>query len=81
MALNRKRDPLLEDLIRQAAADVRQVNPHIGAPQQPTPDAERAAIERERQEAERIWDELDRQRGGPLLDEPAARAVDEARGE
>lgn len=81
MALNRKHDPRLEALILRAAEDVKRMNPHIGADQQPLSEAEYAEIESGQQELERVWDEMERQRGGPLTDEPAARAVDEDRGE
>ena len=81
MALNKKHDPRLETLILQAAVDIKRINPHIGAPQQPVPDSDYLEVERDRQELERIWEELDRERGGPASDEPAAKAVDEDRGE
>jgi hypothetical protein len=80
MALN-KHDPRLQVLIRQAAEDVRRLNPHIGAAQQPETEAQYTEVKREREELERIWAEMERQRGGPLTDEPAAHAVDEDRGE
>jgi DNA-nicking Smr family endonuclease len=82
MALNKKLNPQREALIRRAAADVRRLNPHIGAAQQPLSEAEYAEIERGRLELERIWDDMERQQDSkPLTDEPAASAVDEDRGE
>lgn len=80
MALN-KRDPRLHILIRQAAEDVRRLNPYIGAAQQLETEAQYAEVERGREELERIWNEMERQRGGPFMGEPAAQAVDEDRGE
>lgn len=81
MALNRRHDSRLDALIQQAAEDVKRVNPHIGADQQPLSEAEYAEIEHGRQELEHIWDEIERQRGGPLTEELGAQAVDEDRGE
>lgn len=81
MALKKKHDPRLEALILRAAEDVKRANPHIGAHQQPLSEDEYAEIERGRQELERVWDEMERQRGGTLTDEPGARAVDKDRGE
>ncbi|HKV84403.1 MAG TPA: hypothetical protein VJN88_07595 [Ktedonobacterales bacterium] len=81
MALNKKHDPRLEALILQAAEDVRRVNPHLDAPELPLSEAENAELEHGRQNIERVWDEMDRQRGGALIDELASRAVDDDRGE
>lgn len=81
MALNKKRDPRLEALILQAAADVKRVNPHIGAAQQPLADAEYAEVVRGHEELERIWDEMERRRAGPPAEELAAQSVDQDRGE
>lgn len=80
MALN-KHDPRLQALIRQAAEDVQRLNPRIGAAQQPEKESQHIEVEREREALERIWAEMERQRGSPLTDEPAAQAVDEDRGE
>jgi hypothetical protein len=81
MALNKKHDPRLEALILQAAADIKRVNPHIGALESPAPDSDYAEIERDREELERVWDEVDLQRGGPVTSESAAQAVSDDRGE
>lgn len=81
MALNKKHSPRLEALILQAAADVKRITPHIGAPEQPAPESEYAEIERDRQELEQVWDEVDRKRGGAAAGEPAAQAVNDDRGE
>lgn len=81
MALNKKHDPRLEALILQAAADVRRINPHIDASEQPLAEEDYEDIARERLDAERVWAEMDRERGGALIDELASRAVDEDRGE
>ena len=81
MALNKQRAPRVEALVLQAAADVRQLNPHIGAAQQAASESEYAEVERERQEREQLWDDLERRRGASDADEPAAQAVDADRGE
>jgi hypothetical protein len=84
VALNKKRDPRLLALILQAAAEVKRINPHIGAVQTPVADSEYTEyteMVRGREEMERVWDDVERQRGGPVTDEIAARAVDQDRGE
>lgn len=81
MALNRKHNPQLEALILQAAADIRRANPHIGDSEAPAPEADYAEVERDRDELEHLWDEIDRQRGGPATDEAGAQAVNDGRGE
>jgi hypothetical protein len=68
-------------LILQAAADVKRINPHIGEPERPAPESDYAEIERDRDELERVWDEVDRQRGGPATGEPTSQAVSDDRGE
>lgn len=85
MALNKQRAPQIEALILQAAAEVRRLNPHIGEAEQAATETDYAEVEREREERERLWDDIERQRGDTLPDEPgdepAAHAVDEDRGE
>lgn len=81
MALNKGHDPHLENLILQAAADVVRMNPHIGTAEQRLPAADYAEIERELEELTHLWDAMERERNGPLEDEPAARAVNDDRGE
>lgn len=80
MSLNRKRNPNLETLILQAAEDIKRANPHIGELERSAPDSDYAEIERDRDEIEQVWDEIDRQRGGPPSGEPAAQAVSDDRG-
>lgn len=81
MALNKLRAPQMKALILRAAAEVRHLNPHIGAAQQVVIESEYAEVERERQQRERLWDEMERQRSAPDANEPAAQAVDADRGE
>ena len=81
MAMRQRRDARLEALIEQAAEEIKRLNPHIGMPQKPFPDALCTELERDGRELEQVWNELDRQRGGPLEGEPAAEAVDADRGE
>lgn len=81
MALNRKRSPQLAELIQRAAEEVKRLNPHIGEPQRPMSDEEWAEEVRSQEELERIWDEIDRQRGGPDTEETGAKIVIEDRGE
>lgn len=81
MALNKQHAPHMQALILRAATDVRQLNPHIGAVQRTATESEYAEVERERQERERLWDDMDRQRGASDADESAAQAVDADRGE
>src|SRR5690348_3638779 len=80
MAVEKRRDPGLEALILKAAADVRRHNPQIGEKLPPLSESDHAQIQRDAQELERVWDEMERQRGGPPIGEPAAHAVDEDRG-
>ncbi len=81
MALKKNRDPRIELLTRQAAADIQLRNPSLFAPQLPLTEAEYAELEQEQRELERIWDDMERQPYDSATDEPAARAVDEDRGE
>jgi hypothetical protein len=81
MAMQKRRDARLEALIAQAAEEIKRLNPHIGTPQEPYPEEMYADLARDGRELEQLWDEMDRQRGGPLEGEPAAEAVDADRGE
>ena len=81
MAVHKRRDARMEALIAAAAAAIRQLNPQIGAPEEPYPDELYAELQRDARELERLWDEADRQRGGSPAGEPAAAAVDADRGE
>lgn len=81
MAMQKRRDARLEALIARAAEEIKRLNPQIGMPQEPLPAELSAELERDGRELEHLWDELDRQRGGPLNGEPATEAVDTDRGE
>lgn len=81
MALNKQRAPQMKALILRAAAEVKRLNPHIGAAQQVAIESEYAEVEHERIQRERLWDEMERQRRTPDAIEPAAQAVDADRGE
>ncbi|MGH2504547.1 MAG: hypothetical protein ACRDID_18725 [Ktedonobacterales bacterium] len=80
MALDRKRDPRVEELIAQAVADVERLNPHINASWQPMSDADSEEVAQNREQLERIWQDIEQQHGGQCADEPAVQAVDEDRG-
>ena len=81
MAVQRSWDAETEALVLQAAAEIKRLNPRIGEPLPAYTEDEYAQAQRESLELERIWDELDRQRGGPATGEPAAEAVSADRGE
>ena len=81
MALNRKRDAAWDELIQQAASEIKQLNPHIGEPVPEPSDEEYAQIVVDMQELERVWDETARQRDDTAPTYTAADAVDEDRGE
>lgn len=81
VALNKRREPGMETLILQAAAEIKQLNPRIGEPLPPYPDEEYAQLLHDAEELERVWNEIDRQQGGSPGGQPAADAVDEDRGE
>ncbi len=81
MALKRPFDQSLESLIRKAAAEVKQLNPHIGAPQPPLSESDYAQICTDVQELERIWDAIERQPGRAETAYSASDAVDEDRGD
>lgn len=81
MALNQRREPGMEALILQAAAEIKQLNPRIGESLPPYPDEEYAQLLHDAEELERMWNEIDRQQEGPPDGQPAADVVDEDRGE
>lgn len=81
MEPSKRRDPRLEVLIQQAAAEVKRINPLIGAPLHALSDATYAEIERDRQELETTWAHMEHQFKGQVEDEPAAKAIDANRGE
>jgi len=83
MAVQRKRDPDLEALILQAAADVRRANPNIGTAAALTPNAatEDALAEIDAVDAAlaQLWDSPEGEQVRQL-GYSAAQAVDEDRG-
>jgi hypothetical protein len=81
MALNKKRNSRLERLVIEAAEDVKERIPRLGAQEQPLSEAEYQEQEQARQALERVWDEIDSQANGSSVSEAGARAVDEDRGE
>ncbi len=81
MALNKNRNLRLERLVIEAAADVKERDPRLGAQEQPLSDAEYQELEQARQALERVWDEIDHQAISSSADEAGARAVDDDRGE
>ena len=80
MAVPRQQDPDLEALLRKGAEEITRLNPHIGAPPPAYTDEECAAILRDDEELERLWDSPEGQRA-QQLGYSAADAVDEDRGE
>ena len=80
MALQKRRDPALDALIRKAAAEVVRLNPHIGAPSPSYAQEELAEIEHVDAEMARLWDPPDGQRA-QQLGYSASDAVDEDRGD
>ena len=81
MAIQHERSAETEALASRAATEIKRLNPRIGEPIVALSDEEYARAQQETLELERIWDELDRQRGGPASGEPGAEAVNADRGE
>jgi len=81
MALNKKRNSRLDQLVAAAAADIKERIPSLGAQEQPVSETEYQELEQARHALERVWDEIDRQANDALANEAGARAVDEDRGE
>jgi hypothetical protein len=81
MAVQKKRDESWDDLVARAAAEVRQANPHIGAQEGSYPEDEYVELVEYARQLERVWDEIDRQRGNTPQSYTAADAVNEDRGE
>jgi hypothetical protein len=63
MALNRKRDPELEALTQQAAAELRAQSPELIERPRPYTNEEYAQFLADDAEIQRLWDEMDRHRG------------------
>ncbi len=81
MALNRKHDVAWDELIQAAAAEIKQLNPHIGRPMPALTDEEYAQALADMKELERVCDEIAKQHGDAAPPYTAADAVDEDRGE
>lgn len=80
MALPRQRDPGLEALLREGASEIKRLNPHIGAPPPTYTDEECAAILRDDEALQELWNTPEGQRA-QQLGYSAADAVDEDRSE
>lgn len=78
MAVPRRHDPDLDLLLRKGAAEITSLNPHIGAPAPTYTDEECAAILRDEEELDSLWDSPEGQRAHQL-GYAAADAVDEDR--
>lgn len=81
MALNRKLEPELEALLRQAIEEQRAVNPELFEKPQPLSEEVIEQLLRDEAELERTWDEMDQQHGNIPRRYTAAEAVDQDRGE
>ncbi len=80
MAAPSRHDPELEALLREGAAEIVTLNPHIGAPPPAYTDEECAAIVRDDEELDALWNSPEGQRA-QSLGYSASDAVDEDRGE
>lgn len=80
MALPRRRDPDLEDLLRQGAEEIVRLNPHIGAAPPAYSDEECAAILRDDADIEALWNSPEGRRV-QYSTYRASDAVDEDRGD
>jgi hypothetical protein len=80
MALNKKRNSRLDQLVAAAAADIKERIPSLGAQEQRVSETEYQELEQVRQGLERVWDEIDRQANGSSASDAGAHAVDEDRG-
>lgn len=81
MALNKKRNSRIDQLVAAATADIKERIPSLGAQEQPVSEAEYQELEQVRQVLECVWGEIDRQVSGSSASEAGARAVDDDRGE
>lgn len=81
MALNKKRDAEMEELIQRGAAEIKRINPHIGEEPQPYTEEELRELEEMDAELERLWNSPEGRRVYREDESPAADAVDEGRGE
>ena len=80
MAAPSRPDPEREALLREGAAEIVRLNPHIGATPPAYNDEECAAIQRDEEELEALWNSSEGQRA-QSLGYSASDAVDEDRGE
>jgi hypothetical protein len=80
MAVPWQRDPKREELLRKGAAELLQLNPHIGAPPPAFTDEECGEITRGDEELEALWNSPEGQRA-QASGYSASDAVDEDRGE
>ena len=80
MAVPGRHDPDLDMLLRKGAAEITRLNPQIGAPAPTYTDEECAAILRDDEELDYLWDSPEGRRAQQLGYE-AADAVGEDRGE
>lgn len=80
MAINKKRGAEMEALIREAAAELKRLNPHWDQPTQPLTEAEMRELEEMDAELERLWDSPEGQRAR-ALGYSVSDAISEDRGE
>ena len=80
MAVPWQRDPKREALLRQGAAEIIRLNPHIGASPPEYTEEECAAIVRDDEELDALWNSPEG-RSAQALGYSAADAVDEDRGD
>lgn len=80
MALNKKRDAEMEALIREAAAELKRLNPQWDEPSQPFTDEEIRELDEMDAELERLWNSPEGKRA-QALGFSAADAISEDRGE
>jgi predicted DNA-binding transcriptional regulator YafY len=80
MAVPRRRDPELEELIQQAAAEAKRLNPHLATPPQPFTEEEITEILRGDEELDALWNSPEGQQA-QARGISAADIVSEDRGE
>ena len=80
MALNKRRDAEMEELIQRGAAELKRLNPHIGEEPQPYSEEELRELEEMDAELERLWKSPEGRRA-QRLGYTAAQTVSEDRGE
>ena len=80
MAVPSRPDPELEALLHEGAAEIVRLNPHIGAAPPAYSDEECAALQRDEEELDALWNSSEGQHA-QSLGYSASDAVDEDRGE